>query len=124
MSRDCWIVREFRGPLVPIAQSYAERNGLEIAKMGRDSMSVADGDLKVYGIENLRVADGSIVPRVTTGNTMAPCVIMASVPLRSHGSDYCRKQISAVSGQSEQRIRQLEQKRADSQFLAFITTNE
>jgi choline dehydrogenase len=46
------------------------------AKMGRDSMSVVDADLKVYGIENLRVADGSIMPRVTTGNTMAPCVII------------------------------------------------
>jgi GMC oxidoreductase len=33
-------------------------------------------DLKVYGIENLRIADGSIMPRVTTGNTMAPCVII------------------------------------------------
>jgi choline dehydrogenase len=46
------------------------------AKMGRDSMSVVDGDLKVYGIDNLRIADGSIMPRVTTGNTMAPCVII------------------------------------------------
>ena len=46
------------------------------AKMGRDSMSVVDAGLKVYGIENLRVADGSIMPRVTTGNTMAPCVII------------------------------------------------
>jgi choline dehydrogenase len=46
------------------------------AKMGRDSMSVVDADLKVYGIENLRIADGSIMPRVTTGNTMAPCVII------------------------------------------------
>jgi choline dehydrogenase len=46
------------------------------AKMGRDSMSVVDAKLKVYGIENLRVADGSIMPRVTTGNTMAPCVII------------------------------------------------
>jgi choline dehydrogenase len=46
------------------------------AKMGRDSMSVVDGKLKVYGIENLRVADGSIMPRITTGNTMAPCVII------------------------------------------------
>src|SRR5258707_2357043 len=46
------------------------------AKMGRDSMSVVDGSLKVYGIENLPVADGSIMPRVTTGNTMAPCVII------------------------------------------------
>jgi choline dehydrogenase len=46
------------------------------AKMGRDAMSVVDGNLKVYGIDNLRVADGSIMPRVTTGNTMAPCVII------------------------------------------------
>jgi choline dehydrogenase len=46
------------------------------AKMGRDSMSVVDGSLKVYGIDNLRIADGSIMPRVTTGNTMAPCVII------------------------------------------------
>jgi len=46
------------------------------AKMGRDSMSVVDSQLKVYGIESLRIADGSIMPRVTTGNTMAPCVII------------------------------------------------
>jgi choline dehydrogenase len=46
------------------------------AKMGRDSMSVVDANLKVYGIENLRVADGSIMPRITTGNTMAPCVVI------------------------------------------------
>jgi choline dehydrogenase len=46
------------------------------AKMGRDSMSVVDANLKVYGIEKLRIADGSIMPRVTTGNTMAPCVII------------------------------------------------
>ena len=46
------------------------------AKMGRDAMAVVDGKLKVYGIDNLRIADGSIMPRVTTGNTMAPCVII------------------------------------------------
>ena len=45
-------------------------------KMGRDSLSVVDAKLKVYGTENLRIADGSIMPRVTTGNTMAPCVII------------------------------------------------
>jgi choline dehydrogenase len=39
-------------------------------------MSVVDANLKVYGIENLRIADGSIMPRVTTGNTMAPCVVI------------------------------------------------
>ena len=44
--------------------------------MGRDDMSVVDGCLRVYGIGNLRIADGSILPRVTIGNTMAPCVII------------------------------------------------
>ena len=46
------------------------------AKMGRDSMSVVNGALQIYGIERLRIADGSIMPRVTTANTMAPCVII------------------------------------------------
>ena len=46
------------------------------AKMGRDSMSVVDANLQVYGIHNLRIADGSIMPRVTTGNTMAPCIVI------------------------------------------------
>jgi choline dehydrogenase len=46
------------------------------AKMGRDSMSVVDSRLKVYGIENLRIADASIMPRITSGNTMAPCVVI------------------------------------------------
>jgi choline dehydrogenase-like flavoprotein len=42
--------------------------------MGRDAMSVVDGELKVYGVDSLRIADASILPRVTRGNTMAPCV--------------------------------------------------
>ena len=46
------------------------------AKMGRDCDAVVDASLRVYGIENLRVADASIMPRITTGNTMAPCVII------------------------------------------------
>ena len=46
------------------------------AKMGRDQMSVVNGDLKVYGVESLRIADASIMPRITTSNTMAPCVVI------------------------------------------------
>jgi choline dehydrogenase len=46
------------------------------AKMGTDDMSVVDGALKVHGVEHLRVADASIMPRITTGNTMAPCVVI------------------------------------------------
>ena len=59
------------------------------AKMGRDDMSVVDADLKVYGVEGLRVADASIMPRITTGNTMAPCVVIgeraSDVLKREHG---------------------------------------
>ena len=46
------------------------------AKMGRDAMSVVDSKLKVYGVDGLRIADASVMPRVTTGNTMAPCVVI------------------------------------------------
>jgi len=51
------------------------------AKRSRDSMSVVDGRLKVYGIDNLRIADGSIMPaRRDNRNTDAPCVVSANVP--------------------------------------------
>lgn len=45
-------------------------------KMGRDEMSVVDGALSVQGIEGLSIADASVMPRVSTGNTMAPTVII------------------------------------------------
>ena len=43
---------------------------------GLDAMAVVDAELKVYGVDGLRVADGSIMPRITVGNTMAPCVVI------------------------------------------------
>jgi choline dehydrogenase len=42
------------------AISYAHQTST--AKMGRDEMSVVDGQLKVYGIDDLRIADASIMP--------------------------------------------------------------
>jgi choline dehydrogenase len=42
----------------------------------RDPLAVVDGSAKVYSVENLCVADGSIMPRITTGNTMAPRVVI------------------------------------------------
>jgi len=41
-------------------------------KMGVDEFAVVDPELRVYGTSGLRVADASIMPAVTTGNTMAP----------------------------------------------------
>ena len=58
------------------------------AKMGRDAMSVVDGRLKVYGVENLRVADASIMPRITTANTMAPCVVIGERAAQFIGAEY------------------------------------
>ena len=55
------------------------------ARMGQDELSVVDGELCVHGIKGLRIADASVLPRVPTGNTMAPCVIVgeqASAALR------------------------------------------
>jgi choline dehydrogenase len=46
------------------------------AKMGQDALAVVDGALKVIGLDRLRVADASILPKVTTGNTMAPCAVI------------------------------------------------
>eukprot|EP01130_Rhizamoeba_saxonica_P002339 TRINITY_DN12163_c0_g1_i1.p1 TRINITY_DN12163_c0_g1~~TRINITY_DN12163_c0_g1_i1.p1 ORF type:complete len:590 (-),score=119.02 TRINITY_DN12163_c0_g1_i1:81-1850(-) len=48
------------------------------AKMGpvSDHHSVVDSNLKIHGIEKLRVADGSIMPTLTSGNTNAPCVVI------------------------------------------------
>ena len=45
-------------------------------KMGRDEMSVVDGRLSVHGVEGLSIADASVMPRVSTGNTMASTVII------------------------------------------------
>lgn len=71
------------GPLNTTGLERFFRDGLSTfwhqsgtARMGRDEMSVVDGRLKVHGVESLRIADASILPRVTTGNTMAPCVVI------------------------------------------------
>lgn len=45
-------------------------------KMGIDAEAVVDPELRVHGIENLRIADASIMPSVTTGNTNAPSVMI------------------------------------------------
>jgi choline dehydrogenase len=46
-------------------------------KMGHDDMAVVDSQLRVRGIDGLRVADASIMPRIIAGNTNAPTVMIA-----------------------------------------------
>ncbi len=45
-------------------------------KMGSDTMAVVDAELRVHGIAGLRVADASIMPTLTSGNTNAPSIMI------------------------------------------------
>ncbi|MFV2035137.1 MAG: GMC family oxidoreductase [Halocynthiibacter sp.] len=46
-------------------------------KMGQDDMAVVDDHLRVHGIGGLRIADASIMPRIVSGNTASPVIMIA-----------------------------------------------
>lgn len=49
------------------------------AKMGRrdDAKAVVDERLRLIGLDNLRIADASVMPAITSGNTAAPTMMIA-----------------------------------------------
>ena len=50
---------------------------LELVKWADDENSVVSDELKVHGVENLRVIDASVMPNITSGNTNAPTIMIA-----------------------------------------------
>ena len=59
------------------AESESVYHPVGTCKMGSDDMAVVDDRLRVHGIAALRVADASIMPTITSGNTHAPSVMIA-----------------------------------------------
>jgi choline dehydrogenase len=62
---------------------YAKRNGNTVyhasctCMMGQHAMAVVDDQLRVHGIDGLRVVDASVMPSVTSTNTNAPTIMIA-----------------------------------------------
>ncbi len=47
-------------------------------RMGSDDLAVVDGEMKVHGIDGLRVVDASVMPDIVSGNLNAPTQMMAA----------------------------------------------
>jgi choline dehydrogenase len=71
---------------------YGRRNGNTVyhasctCMMGPGAMCVVDSELRVHGLEGLRVIDASVMPSVTSTNTNAPTIMIAE-----KGADMIRR---------------------------------
>ncbi|MEM7209779.1 MAG: choline dehydrogenase [Pseudomonadota bacterium] len=84
---------EFRGKRIEPAPDVRSDNEIEAfvratvstdyhpcgtCKMGMDEMAVVDGEMRVRGIDNLRVIDASVMPDIVSGNLNAPTQMIAA----------------------------------------------
>ena len=68
------------------ANAKTDHHPVGTCRMGTDPMAVVDLDLKVHGLEGLRVCDSSVMPRVPSCNTNAPTIMMGE-----KGADIIRR---------------------------------
>ncbi len=59
------------------AEAYTVHHPVSTCRMGNDTSAVVDPQLRVVGLENLRVADASVFPSIIGGNTNAAVVMIA-----------------------------------------------
>jgi choline dehydrogenase len=57
--------------------AQTDMHGVGSCKMGNDSLAVVDDQLRVHGIQGLRVVDASVMPQVISGNTNAATIMIA-----------------------------------------------